>query len=296
MREGWALPPPSSCPEPIPADLDAEYSPSRVVPEFRSILADQRRLSDIAKESLRCELGVRYGDGDGERLHHFPPRHGGSPLLVFVHGGHWQELGIDDSCFMAPAVVRQGAGVVVVGYPLAPKGTLHAMARSVATALDWVAARAADLGGRRHGVYAAGSSAGAHLLAMALGSAPAAAAEPVAGLALLSGVYDLDLLRRTYVNDALGLTEADARRASPVRFLPLRAAELVVTRGGGETAEYRRQHDLLLDGLRRAGSTAPTRSIVVRQRNHFDLPQGLGEPWDELGRAGLDQMRLGERS
>jgi len=28
--------------------LDAEYSPSRIVPEFRSILAEYRRLSEVA--------------------------------------------------------------------------------------------------------------------------------------------------------------------------------------------------------------------------------------------------------
>lgn len=115
--------------------LDAEYSPSRIVPEFRSILAEYRRLNDVAKESLLCELNVPYGDGEGERLHYFPPRRGGSPLLVYVHGGHWQELSIDDSCFAAPALVEQGAGLVAVGYRLAPEGTLGGMVNSVARAL-----------------------------------------------------------------------------------------------------------------------------------------------------------------
>lgn len=273
--------------------LDAEYSPSRIVPEFRSILAEYRRRSDAAKASLPCELDVRYGDGEGELLHHFPPRRDGAPLLVYVHGGHWQELSIDDSCFAAPGLVEHGAGLVAVGYRLAPEGTLDAMVSSVARGLEWVAANARALGGSPGAIHAAGSSAGAHLLAMALGSAPRAASVRLAGVALLSGVYDLDRIRLTYVNDALGLTEADARRNSPVHFMPIRADEVLVARGGAETDEYRRQHELLVAALRRAGTTAAgVRSLVCESRSHFDLPLGLGDPRDELGRMMLRSMGL----
>lgn len=276
------------------AQLDAEYSPSRIVPEFRSILAEYRRRSDAAKGSLPCELDVRYGDGDGELLHHFPPQRDGAPLLVYVHGGHWQELSIDDSCFAAPGLVEDGAGLVALGYRLAPEGTLDAMVDSVARGLEWVAANAGALGGSPGAIHAAGSSAGAHLLAMALGSAPRAASVRLAGVALLSGVYDLDRIRLTYVNDALGLTEADARRNSPIDFLPIRADAVLVARGESETGEYRRQHELLVDGLRRAGADGATvRSLVCRGRNHFDLPLGLGDPRDELGHRMLQTMGLG---
>lgn len=274
-------------------DLDAEYSPSRIVPDFRSILAEYRRLSDAAKRSLPCELGVRYGDGEGELLHHFPPPREGGPLLVFVHGGHWQELSIDDSCFAAPALAEHGAGLVAVGYRLAPAGSLDAMVASVAAALEWVTANAAALGSAPEAIHAAGSSAGAHLLAMALSEAPGAARVRLAAVALLSGVYDLDRVRLTYVNDALGLTEADARRNSPIDSLPLRAGAVIVARGEVETAEYGRQHDLLVDGLRRAGGDGSTlRSLVCRGRNHFDLPLALGDARDELGRAVLAAMGL----
>lgn len=277
---GWPLDPAAQ------DDLDAEYSPSRVVPAFRSILAEYRRLSDLAKQTLPCELNVRYGDAEGESLHHFPPRRAGSPLLVYVHGGHWQELSIDDSCFAAPALTAHGAGLVAVGYRLAPEGSLDAMVGSVAKALDWIVSNAAALGGTPQTIHAAGSSAGAHLLAMATGSGPAAASARLAGVTLLSGVYDLSLIRLTYVNAALRLTEEDARRNSPLDFLPIRSDRVLVARGETETGEYRNQHDRLTDALRGGG----VRSLTCRGRNHFDLPLGLGDPRDELGLAVLRQM------
>ena len=279
------------------AELDAEYSPSRIVPEFKSIVSEYRRRSDVAKQSLLCELNVRYGDGDGESLHYFPSRRPRSPLLVYVHGGHWQDLSVDDSCFAASSLIRQGAGFIALGYGLAPERTLDAMVSSVGKAVEWVVANASSLGTVRSTIYAAGSSAGAHLLAMALGSAPSAASIGLAGVALLSGVYELSLIQRSYVNAALELTEADARRNSPIHYLPIRAAEVIVARGETETAEYARQHELIVAGLKGFEGTTPgdtvVRSTVCRGRNHFDLPLGLGEPKDELGHVVLRQMRLG---
>lgn len=278
--------------------LDAEYSPSLLVPRFRSVLSDYRRLSDVAKEVLPCKLNVRYGEADGELLHHFPPRRAGSPLLAYVHGGHWQELGVDDSCFAAVPLVAQGAGFIAIGYRPAPKSTLDAMVRSVGRALDWILANASALGSDSDAIYAAGSSAGAHLLAMALAStAPTTTSTALAGLTLLSGVYELSAVRLTYVNSALRLTVADAARNSPVHCLPLRAAEVLIARGGTETDEYVRQHELMLAGLRGAeaagSSETAIRSLVCEGRNHFDLPLGLGRAEDELGRALFGQMRLG---
>jgi arylformamidase len=260
-------------------------------------LSQYRRLSDVAKRTLPCELGVRYGDAEGELLHHFPSRRAGRPLLVYVHGGHWQELGIDDSCFAASALAKHDVGFLAVGYGLAPKRTLDEMAISVGRALAWVRANAVRLGATATAIYAAGSSAGAQLLAMALGNSAAASPVGIAGVALLSGVYDLAPVRLSYVNAALQLSEADARRNSPIRRLPLGVADVLVARGETETAEYARQHDLMVAGLRHTAARAPVvQSLVCSGRNHFDLPLGLGDPGDELGRAVLRQMRVWARA
>ncbi len=283
--------------ERLRARLDADYSPSRIVPEFRAILARCRSLSDAAKETLPCELGVRYGSRDCELLHYFPPRRAGSPLLIYVHGGHWQELSVDDSCFAAEGMVEQGAAFVAIGYGLAPQRTLEAMTASVAGALAWVFDNHPTLGVDAQRVHAAGSSAGAHLLAMALGSGAPAGKARLAGATLLSGVYELSTIRLTYVNAALGLSEAAAKRNSPVHYVPLAASEVLLVRGATETAEYGRQHELMLNALRsRPAAHSEIRTMVCAGRNHFDLPLALGDPREDLGQAQRRQMRLGERT
>ncbi len=265
--------------------------------EFRLILSRYRRLSDVAKDTLPCELGVRYGSHECELLHYFPPRRAGRPLLVYVHGGHWQELSADDSCFAAEGLVEQGAAFVAIGYGLAPQRTLDAMVASVAGALTWVFDNYSTLGTDARRVHAAGSSAGAHLLAMALGGAAPASQVRPAGVALLSGVYELSAIRLSYVNAALRLSEAAATRNSPIHRVPIAAAEVLLARGETETAEYKRQHELMLSALRSTKTAhSAVRTLVCAGRNHFDLPLALGNPREELGQALRRQMRLGERT
>lgn len=63
----------------------------------------------------------------------------------------------------------------------------------------------------------------------------------VASATLLSGVYDLELLRHTYVNEALGMDEDEARDCSPLLRLPAEPPPLILARGENETDEFARQ-------------------------------------------------------
>jgi arylformamidase len=285
------------------AELDRQYSPSSRAPDFARILDRYRTESAAARAHLANELDVPYGPGPAERLDFFPaapdrtdrPRR--APLHVFVHGGHWQELSKDDSCFAAPALVAAGAGFVALGYGLAPEHRLETMVDSVRRGLCWLREHARELGTGPDLLFASGSSAGAHLVAMALATTPtgepAPAGEPgtVAGACLLSGVYDLEPVRHSYVNEAVGLTRATAFANSPLHHLPLHTADVIVARGAAETDEYARQHATFARALQAPGG-GTHRDLVVAGRNHFDLPLDLGRRGTVLGDAVLRQMRL----
>ena len=151
------MPPQSSCPKrgtgrprepswgcPGRAEVQSKSHRAGVLRANRIAIATSP--GDDAKRTLRCDLGVRYGNHECEWLHYFPPRRAGSPVLIYVHGGHWQELSPDDSCFAAKGLVEQGAGFVSVGYGLAPRRTLDEMVASVTLALAWVLDNAGELG------------------------------------------------------------------------------------------------------------------------------------------------------
>jgi arylformamidase len=271
------------------AELDRQYSPSSLVPNVAAILDRYRSASAAARERLACERDVRYGPDPAEVLDFFPPTGPDAPLHVFVHGGHWQELSKDESSFAAPAFVAAGAAFAALNYGLAPERDLPAMVASVRRGLHWLREHARELGSRPDRLYASGSSAGAHLVAMALVSPGPVT---VAGACLLSGVYDLEPVRLSYVNDAVGLTEATAYANSPLHHLPLHTTDVIVARGADETGEYGRQHATFVGALGGGALGGPVVDLVVAGRNHFDLPLDLGRRDTVLGRAVLDQMRL----
>lgn len=276
------------------ATLDRQYSPSSRVPSLDAYLRAYVRQSEAARRDHPVGTGLPYGPHPAELLDYFPGSGPGSPpLLVFVHGGNWQALGRAESAFPAPPLLAAGAAVAVVDYGLAPDAGLDTMAGQVRGAVDWLLRHADRLGFDPNRLHLCGTSAGAHLAAMALLPGPEEGPDVsgrIRGAVLLSGMYDLEPVRLSYVNDALRLDEAAARRNSPLGLLPPRLPPVVIARGGNETEEYVRQHERMATALRRR--TAVT-EVVAERRDHFDLPYDLGARGTGLGDAVLAQMGLG---
>ncbi|GAA2479114.1 alpha/beta hydrolase [Actinocorallia cavernae] len=276
------------------ATLDRQYSPSSRVPSLTAYLSEYARLSTAARRDHPVRTGLAYGTHPAELLDYFPSAAPGRPpLLVFVHGGNWQALGRAESAFPAPPLLAAGAAVAVVEYGLAPDVGLDTMAGMVRRAVDWLLRHADRLGFAADRLHLCGTSAGAHLAAMAL--LPGSWHGPdvsrrIAGAVLLSGMYDLEPIRLSYVNEALRLDEAGARRNSPLHLLPARLPPVVAARGGNETEEYVRQHEQMVAALR---PRAAVTEVVAERRDHFSLPYELGARGTELGDAVLTQMDLG---
>ncbi|MGW1071758.1 alpha/beta hydrolase [Streptomyces sp. NPDC002537] len=273
------------------ADLDREYSPSSVVPSLPLHLREYAELSAAAREKHRPLSGLRYGSSPEARLDLFPvaaPAGGASALQVFVHGGYWQEVTKEESAFAAPDFIAAGTAFAALDYGLAPAYSLDGIVAMVGEAVAWLHANAARFGIDPRRIHLSGSSAGAQLVAMALVRDEA---RRIAGATLLSGVYDLEPLRHTYVNDVLGLDADAALRNSPVHHLPKRLPPVVIARGGGETGEFVRQHDTMAALLRQR---AVVTELTCPARNHFDLPYDLGNPRTALGRAVLAQIQASQ--
>ncbi|WP_093807428.1 alpha/beta hydrolase [Streptomyces sp. Ncost-T6T-1] len=250
------------------------------------------------RNELPVNAGIPYGPLPCERLDFFPAPGPKAPLLVFVHGGYWQELGKDDSSFPARRLVPAGAAFAAIGYGLAPRYRIDEIVDQVRRAVRWLVEHAQDLGVDSERIVLAGSSAGAHLALMALldgwmpkGTRPV---DVIAGAVLLSGVYDLEPVRLTYVNEPLGLDADAAARLSPIRHLPDRLPPLVVARGGAETAEFARQHRELVEAA--IPRSAVVHDLVITHRNHFDITFDLDDPASDLGAAVLRQLGLPGRS
>jgi arylformamidase len=262
--------------------FEREYSPSSVIGgDYAPYIARYVTESEHARATVAAQVDVAYGVAATDRLDFFGAAHQADDaarpgLLVFFHGGYWQELSKHHSSFAVPAWHGVGSAVAVVGYPLAPSVSLEEIVVRCSAAIDWLLTHADDLGFDRSRVVVAGSSAGAYL------AAAVGARCPVAGMVLVSGIYDVAPLMGTTINDALGLDELSALR------LDLLHADVdwppaVVAWGEHETNEFKRQS-------REFSERCAAEAFEVAERNHFDVVLDLGDPSSRLFQAAARLM------
>lgn len=276
------------------ADREREYSPSSCIGgDYAPHLRAYAELSAAALQACVAQRDLAYGDKASNRLDLFlPPAGGGAapPLLVFIHGGYWQELSKESSLFAAPGCVQAGFGFAAIDYTLAPGASVREIALECRRALRWLHAHGEALGFDPARIVVAGSSAGAHLTAMAClrgwdGDADLPAGLPAAAV-LASGVYALAPLIGTSIDEALGLDAQSATAVSP-QGLPLAGfPPSVVCWGEVETAEFKRQSRDFARALAAAGAPQPKR-FEVPGRNHFDVILELAQRGTPLGDATL---------
>jgi acetyl esterase/lipase len=183
---------------------------------------------------------VRYGPDPGKRLHVFPAPVPGAPLVVFVHGGCWQELTELESSFAAREVLAAGAACAAVGYGLAPRLRLGEIVTQVRQAVLSLCRNASTLNADPERVVLVGHSAGAHLVCMSL-------VDPLPDHLTprdLAVLYSLDLAdqiaRQTGIAplsiEDLHLTEDNDTRA-PLPVGPDRTARWPLAVAGGFAAQ-----------------------------------------------------------
>src|SRR5262249_34622070 len=225
--------------------LDAEYNNREKVKDSADWLSRYAVASAEARAALPCRLDVPYGSHAGERLDVFPARGGAAPVHVFIHGGYWHRLDKSDSSFVARAFQLSGAAVVVINYALIPTVDMDELVRQCRPSSAWVHRNAVSFGGDPNRIFVSGRSAGGHLAAMlmstdwsAFAGLPADVIKAGCGI---SGLYDLDPIRLSYLNEVLTLTPEDARRLSPVHCPPARSGPLLLVVGGLEGPELSRR-------------------------------------------------------
>ena len=249
------------------AALDAAYNNGAAVKESAQIVAGWEARSAKLRAAHPEGIDLRYGPDERNRIDYFAARRDG-PVLMFIHGGYWQARAKEVFSFIAEGPLAWGINVALVGYTLAPQKPLSGIVAEIHSALDWLSRSIPTLGGNANQLYVSGWSAGGHLTAMAM-SHPAARG----GLAI-SGIYDLEPMRLSYINDKLRLDEEEVLRNSPM-FLPATAKPLQVAYGAAELPELCRQSE---DYAKLLG----TKAIGIEGCNHFTVLEELASPHGAL--------------
>lgn len=260
------------------AKLEQEYSPSSRVDDMSVFLQQYSDDSQQAKQSLPHQADLQFTPELG--LDYFPGP-SGAPLVVYIHGGYWQELSKNESCFMAPSVVAQGYHLAVIDYTLAPQASIETMIKESCQAIAWIKDQTWSINPPQ--IILCGSSAGAHLAACVLQAAAKSqydlTPDTFTKAVLFSGIYDLRPLIETYINQPLGLDLKRATQLSPGLADNNQIPPCKLVWGANETAEFKRQSQQFAHFLEADGVSCEV--LEIAERNHFDVVYNLATLLDQ---------------
>jgi acetyl esterase/lipase len=214
-------------------------------------------------------IDLRYGPRERNRIDFLKARDK-APTLLFIHGGYWQMRAKEAFTIFAEGAMAHGINVALIGYTLAPEATLEAIVTEIHQGIDYLAGQLPVLGADAGGIVVSGWSAGGHLTAMAL-SHP----KVKAGIAI-SGIFDLEPIRHSYLNVKLKLDGPMSRRHSPMAQPggPMKPLALVV--GAAELPLLRKQTADFAG--HRAKYGLPVAYEEIPGANHFSIMDEMHSP------------------
>lgn len=267
------------------AGLDAAYNNRAVEPRFAAIRADWTERSRALYARARVERNLAYGPAARQKIDFFPAVHPGRPTVAFIHGGYWQGNEKEDYAFVAEGPLAHDLNVALVEYTLAPQARMSGIVAEIHAATAWLAANCQARFKANASLLICGHSAGGHLTAVAAGQPGVTATMPI------SGLFDLEPIRLSYLNQALGMDSAEAGAHSPMS-LALPSIPQTVTVGDAELPELVRQSQEFAAALQAAGR--PARLLLLPGDTHFSITEQLARPDGALCQEAL--RLLGEPS
>lgn len=276
-------------------DREREYSPSSAIGgNYEPFLAAYKERSDAARQAIGHIVECRYGPKPANTIDLVIPEvcDGGQrcPLIVFIHGGYWQELSKQESLFAAPGFLAAGMAFAAIDYTLAPDASIPEIIDECRNAIRWLHDAAHDFAYDPGLIVVTGSSAGAHLAAMtAFPDAQSGEILP-AGLVLVSGIFELEPVIGTSINIHLKMNAPVARECSPMCLDTNKFPPTLLAWGDIEPGDFKTQSRAFAAKL--LADKIPIRALEVPSRNHFDVVLDLADTNTELGKEVASLIQL----
>jgi len=273
----------------------------------------------LAQNEVTTRVNIEYVEHDGVKLMgdlYLPKGLAKAPLIIGIHGGGWQGGSPAAYQHWGPYLAKNGYGMFAIRYRLAKAGTYPKAVYDVKAAIQFVRAKAAELGvdADRLGLW--GDSAGGHLAALAGLAADQYTAEyrndPHAGAPVnvktvvgFYGVYDLlaqwhhDQLTRPRDQIAekfLGASPMQNRKvyfeSSPVSYATIdrNKTAFMLVHGTADDIVDPAQTQQFWQALNQAGTYS--RRIVMPGAGHFFASDPHDEPGSFSGMAAPRILRF----
>jgi arylformamidase len=274
------------------SDLDYQYNNRLQVPGYATHFEQWEQWSRKTESQYTLIKDIAYGAHVRERLDIYPSFQPNSKTLIFIHGGYWKSMVKESFHFVANGFQPYNITTVFIEYPLMPEASMDQLVQSCNKAIHWVQQNISLYNGNAAQLYVAGHSAGGHLAAMLMVDDTAnqpAKSNAIKAVCTLSGLFNLQPVRCSYLNNSLQLDEATALRNSPVNLKPYLACPLLIAVGGEESNEFKEQSAQLYDSWK---NQVPIQLIEMDALNHFSIVEALADSATNLHKAVCTMMGL----
>lgn len=274
--------------------LSSDYDVESTVPDLPGYMRTFIERSDLVRKNFqeKCKLDIAYGPLNAQKLDLYQTSASSkAPILVFFHGGAWKGSNKECRAFPAQLFCASGAIWISVEYPLAPDHAIDMQAESAEMALRWIHDNAASFVGDQHRILVMGHSAGAHLASIGLFRLLNKNPELATNFELLtiSGVFDLEPMMFTKVNDWLRLNPQLILQHSPICSIPAKSPPLHAFVGGDEPDVFMRQSLDMTGAYAKRGFAS--RLTTLPGRNHFSVLEEFDVQSGPLQSAVLEFIR-----
>ncbi len=263
--------------------IAGSYDNSTSVDNETEILAMLQNRSQEIYQRVTSMINISYGKLPRQNIDWFIPSTPVTGTLIFIHGGYWQFCDKEDFAFIAEIPLAMGFNVMLPEYTLAPQATLTDIFLEIGAALDTIAQQP----NLRGPVYLTGHSAGGHLAACWQGH------QIVNEVFTISGIFELEQLLTTYVNQLLKLSQQEISTLSPLRNLQDTAKKITLFYGDKELPELIDQSEQYYNTLRQYG--APVTKAAISAANHYTILDALfsadGGIDQNIKLSGINRMR-----
>lgn len=266
------------------ASIDYHYFVRGRLPEWESYIEQFSSQSADVRQKLSYHADIVYGEHDRQKIDVFSTEKymQNSPALVFIHGGYWRMLDKSIFSFIAPEFLSAGVAVALVNYRLLPDVGLADIVDDVKTATSWLVTNADKFGFDSNKITLCGHSAGAHLAAHA-------AMDLNANFIGVSGVYDLEPIQNSFLNDIGFLDNATVDIFGANSIMPNGDGSSLFAFGVEEGVEFSRQ-TLSQVELWKMKSTK-VNMLAIDNANHATIVSELANSDSNLFKSSLNLIK-----
>ena len=257
--------------------LEKSYNPRIAVPYYKEKLQSSLKLAENIKKKINGIIDIKYGKGSLQTLDVYGASNTKKkPIHVFIHGGYWRGLDKKYHSHMAIPFLKNNIIFINLNYDLCPKIKLSSIKIQLIEAIKWIKNNAEDIGGDYNNIVISGHSAGAHLTSQLLGLNLAnygLEKNTIKGAALVSGIYEPEIVLKLQINKEIGLTLKEAKNNNTLSTAPFNKVPIIIAVGSLEPTLWQLQSTKYFTMLK--NNNFNTNFFLIKNNNHFSLIDSL---------------------